>query len=64
MLENELKVIQRLKHKHIVAFIDVLHTSQNYYFVFEICKGGDLQGLLKKQPDGRINEFEAQRIFC
>jgi serine/threonine protein kinase len=42
-------------------FFDVQHTSSNYYFVFELCTGGDLAKLLKDK--GRLDEFEAQSIF-
>ena len=61
MLRNELAVTQKLTSRHIVQFVDVAHTRHHYYFVFELCAGGDLAGLLRKK--GRLNEFEAQRLF-
>jgi serine/threonine-protein kinase ULK/ATG1 len=38
-----------------------VQTSNHYYFVFELCSGGDLAGYIKRL--GRLNEFEAQRLF-
>lgn len=54
-------MLSRLKHKNIVEFIDHVSSKKSYYFVFELCKGGDLRSLL--QQKGRLTEDEAQRIF-
>jgi len=40
-----------------VHFFDVAHTGSNYYFVFELCSGGDLAKMIKEK--GRLDEFEA-----
>jgi len=59
-LENEFKVINKLKHRNIVEFIDVFSSKTCYYFVFEKCQR-DLKSLLQER--GRFTEFEAQKIF-
>lgn len=41
-MEKEYDVIGRLKNKNIVDFIKLLHSSNNYYYVFEIVRGCDL----------------------
>jgi len=61
MLHNELTVIQKFNHKNIMYFFDIAHTSSNYYFVFELCSGGDLAKMIKEKS--RLDEFEAQKIF-
>ncbi len=59
-LENEFKVINKLKHRNIVEYIDFVSSKTCYYFVFEKCKQ-DLKSLLLEK--GRLTEFEAQKLF-
>lgn len=38
-MNRELDVIGKLKHENIINFIDVKTTKNNFYYVFELCKG-------------------------
>lgn len=40
---NEVHILAALPEcKHIVRYLDMLKTSNNYYFVYEFCSGGTL----------------------
>mgnify|MGYP002381858908 CR=1 FL=1 len=56
VMEKEFEVIGRLKNKNIVEFIKLLHSSNNYYYVFELVRGADLAKRLKEK--GKFTEFE------
>ena len=61
-MNQEFAVINKLKHRHIVEFKEIIQTTNNFYYVFELVEGSDL----KKEIDGRpkpFSEFEAQRLF-
>ena len=61
-MNQEFNVINKLKHRHIVEFKEIIQTTNNYYYVFELVEGSDL----KKEIDGRakpFSEFEAQKLF-
>lgn len=59
-LQNEFEVINKLKHRNIVEYIDFFSSKACYYFVFEKCQQ-DLKSLLLEK--GRLTEFEAQKLF-
>ncbi len=40
-LITEIKVMQKLKSKHIIKLINIYQTVNNYYLVLEFCDGGD-----------------------
>ena len=61
VMENEYEVINRLKHRNIVEFIALHQSTNNYYYVFELVKGGDLLKKLNEQK--RFTEFETQALF-
>lgn len=61
MMEEEIKVLSRLKHRNIVEFIAVLSTTRTYYYVFELCDGGELKKMLETKK--LLDEFEAQKYF-
>ena len=37
------------KNNHIITYYDMLKTQNNFYFVYEYCNGGTLEGMLRKQ---------------
>ena len=37
--QNEIQVLNRLNHEHIVAFVERLRTANNIYMVYEFCNG-------------------------
>ena len=55
-------MISRLKHKNIVEFYKLIKTkNKNYYYVFELVRGGDLLKNLKEKKC--FTEFETQYLF-
>ena len=62
VMSQELDVISRLKHKNIVEFYKLIKTkNKNYYYVFELVRGGDLLKNLKEKKC--FSEFETQYLF-
>lgn len=46
MLDEEVNVNSKLKHRNIAELIDLIETKNTFYFVFELCKEGDLKRLI------------------
>jgi serine/threonine protein kinase len=42
LLENEVRILKMVNHEHILAFLDIYHTANNYYIITEYCEGGSL----------------------
>jgi len=40
--------LTQVNNEYVVKLHDVLRTSNNLYFVYELCEGGTLEDLLKK----------------
>ena len=45
---NEISLLSKIKHKHIMKLIEVKQSKDNYYLVCELCNGGSLNELLDK----------------
>ena len=58
---NEIRALVRINNPHVVKFFEMLKTENRYYFVYEYCNGGDLEGMMNKQ--GRLREDQAIQIF-
>lgn len=43
---NEIQNLARINNPYIVKFIEMLKTSNNYYFVYEYCNGGTLEDII------------------
>ena len=50
-----------MKSPHIIKFIEMLRTVNNYYLVYEYCNGGTLGDYLKRKK--KLKEPEALHIF-
>ena len=61
MLNQEFAVLNRVKHRNIVEFLGYERTRNAFYFIFELCEGGDLQAYLNQR--GALSELEAQKFF-
>ncbi|KAK8857852.1 hypothetical protein M9Y10_012947 [Tritrichomonas musculus] len=44
--ENEIRIVQQLRHPGVVQLIDLLKDDSNYYLVMEYCSNGDLYSLI------------------
>ncbi|KAJ0400376.1 hypothetical protein ATCC90586_008489 [Pythium insidiosum] len=54
---TERKVLSRLHHPNIVRFYCSFKDSQSLYLVMELCKGGDLFGLINEEGHIKITDF-------
>lgn len=42
-VSNEIRVLMSINNPNIVKFIEVFKTTNNSYFVYEYCNGGNLE---------------------
>ena len=42
LLKNEIAIVQRVNHRHVVKIVDVIQDVQYIHIVMEECLGGDL----------------------
>lgn len=59
---NEISILTKISSSHIIKFIEMLRTMNNYYLVYEYCNGGTLAQLLEKRKI--LKEPEALKIFA
>ena len=60
-LLNEINILKTLDHPNIIKLYQTFEDNNNYYLVFELCKGGELfDNILEK---GHFSEDEAKKIF-
>ena len=58
-LDNEISIMQKLRHPNIVELYEVITTANNIYLVMEFCSGGDLKRYCSTR---KINEEMALKI--
>ncbi|KAL9056569.1 MAG: hypothetical protein Q9162_002852 [Coniocarpon cinnabarinum] len=46
-LENEMNIMQELRHENIVQYMDFVETKTHLYIIMEFVSGGDLQGYMQ-----------------
>ncbi|KAM3077056.1 Calmodulin-dependent protein kinase cmk2 [Clarireedia jacksonii] len=61
MVYDELQMLQRLKHKHIVKFVDWFESRDKYYIVTQLAIGGELFDRICEQ--GRFTEKDASQTI-
>ncbi len=59
---NEVSILARLKHTHIVKYYDSFITSSHLNIIMEYCENGDLNQTIKRTA-GNINETKIWRYF-
>lgn len=61
LLRNEISILTRLRHRHIVCVADVVQDAEFIHIVMEQCKGGDLFDLTHatRLGEGRIRGIVA-----
>lgn len=61
MVYDELDMLQRLQHPHIVKFVDWFESRDKYYIVTELATGGELFDRICEQ--GRFTEKDASQTI-
>jgi serine/threonine protein kinase len=59
-LDNEIAIMQKLRHPNIVELYEVVYTQNNIYLIMEYCSGGDLKRFCMNK---KINEEMAFNII-
>ncbi len=60
---NEINTLSQIRNEseYIVNYIDMLKTSNNFYFVYDFCNGGTLDRMIQKE--GYFPEHKAIRYL-
>lgn len=61
MVYDELEMLQRMKHPHIVKFVDWFESRDKYYIVTQLATGGELFDRICEQ--GRFTEKDASQTI-
>ncbi|TGO63465.1 hypothetical protein BOTNAR_0100g00260 [Botryotinia narcissicola] len=61
MVYDELQMLQKMKHKHIVKFVDWFESRDKYYIVTQLAIGGELFDRICEQ--GRFMEKDASQTI-
>jgi calcium/calmodulin-dependent protein kinase I len=61
MVYDELHMLQRLKHKHIVQFVDWFESRDKFYIVTQLATGGELFDRICEQ--GKFTEKDASQTI-
>ena len=48
---NEISILNQLKHENIIKLYDIRHTENHYYMIMEYCNGGSLLQCLKRYKE-------------
>ena len=62
LLENEVTILQLLRHPNIIRLESIKTTKDNYYLVMEYANGGDLDDCLKKFKEINKKYFSEEII--
>ena len=59
-LRREGRLLQLVRHPHVVRLYEVLETENSYYLVTELCRGGDLMDYICARK--RLDERDTRRF--
>lgn len=62
-IQREIRILKQLKHPNLVKFINVYKDGDQINLIFEYCSHGDLGNFVKKFPNSRVPEPQAQKLF-
>ena len=60
-LENEITILQRVHHPHLLQLLEVIETEPTIYLITEYVGGGELFGHIVDK--GRLSEGNAAKLF-
>ncbi len=52
-----------IKHKNVITIFDTIETNNHVNIVMEYIGGLSIHGYLKAQPNRRLSENEARKLF-
>ena len=58
---QEVTILRKIKHVHVVKLYETFETSKHILFVTELCSGGDLLNYVRKRR--RLKENIAKVLF-
>jgi 5'-AMP-activated protein kinase catalytic alpha subunit len=61
-LVNEIAILQRVQHSHLVQLLEVIEEGDRIYLITEYVGGGELFSYIVQK--GRLDESEASRLFA
>jgi len=61
LIQNEIRVLSRVRHANIVRLLETFNEGGNLYMVYELCNAGTLKGKIASR--GRLSESEALSIL-
>lgn len=61
-LASEVAILRAARHAHVVSLLGVVEEPDRMFLVMEFCAGGDVAGLLRGAPGGRLGEPDARRL--
>lgn len=64
-MRREARLLQMIRHPHIVQLLEIVETGQCYYLVFEFADGGDLMDYIvkrRKLEEKEVRKFTRQII--
>jgi MAP/microtubule affinity-regulating kinase len=62
-VKREIKLMEKMKHKHIIQLYEIIDTHKYVILIMEYVGGGSLHEYIKSKPNRRLEENDAKRIF-
>ena len=63
LIEKEISILKEMSHPNIIKFIEKVCSNSKIYLISEYAKGITLKSYMKNQPNQKLNEFKAKKIF-
>ncbi len=63
LIQTEVNILARMKHKHIGEFFRLIEDHKRLYIVMQLCGNLTLNVFCRQFPDKRLNEEQAYALF-
>eukprot|EP01022_Parablepharisma_sp_SALTPOND_P012347 TRINITY_DN1583_c0_g1_i1.p1 TRINITY_DN1583_c0_g1~~TRINITY_DN1583_c0_g1_i1.p1 ORF type:complete len:573 (+),score=46.97 TRINITY_DN1583_c0_g1_i1:2652-4370(+) len=60
---REIRLLEKMNHVNVVKLYDAFDTENHVLLAMDYVRGNSLHGYLKAQPNRRLDEWEAKRLF-